>query len=95
MKIKAYVGMDEYNKVRYYKNFEVVEEIPEVGEDFGYHFGDGVIETVKDVQKLSLDPEQGSVDVYDYDFYKITTDWKEDDETTEECYYYAIKKEEQ
>ena len=91
--IRAYVSMDEVNKVRYYRDFEIKKELPAVGEEFGHHFGDGVEEKVKEVKEVRLDYEQGSDEVYKYDFFNVKTEWKEDGEKSEMLYYYAISKE--
>ena len=91
--IRAYVSMDEVNKVRYYRDFEIKKELPVVGEEFGSHFGDGIEEVVKEVKEVRLDCEQGSDEVYEYDFFTVKTEWKEDEELSEVIYYYAIYKE--
>lgn len=94
MKIKAYTSYNDYNRTRYFREFDIVKSIPVVGEDYGSHFGDGVTETVKEVNEVRLDIEQGKDEVWDYDYYEVVTNYYDrlDDETTEETYYIAIEK---
>ena len=91
MKIKAYVSCDEHNNKHLYRLFEVIDKLPKVGDEYGYHFGDGIKEVVKEVVSEKLDCEQGNDEVYDYQYYHIITDWFEDDEHEEKSYYVAIK----
>lgn len=77
MKIKAYTGYADKTKTHYYREFTVVECIPE---------SENLEELIKDttltswlnngkcvsVEEVALDCEQGSQDVYNYDFYKLT-----------------------
>lgn len=64
MKIKAYVNYDERNKIHYYKNFEVVDELPT--EEY-----DG--EKITSIDNVNLDTEQGNDGVYNYNYYCINT----------------------
>lgn len=109
MKIRAYTDYDEGRNQKLYRDFEVVDKLPDVGEVVWgdsddcpdkvkpYH---GERERVRTVEKAWLDCEQGSDDVYNYDFYKVITQLEEFDEdsgayeVTEEnnnTYYYAVK----
>ena len=76
-KIKAYVDYNEWEKIRYYQMFDVVEIIPKYYND----------EKVINIKKVRLDVEQGNDEVYKYDFYEITTI----DDEKEESHYYICK----
>lgn len=109
MNIRVYTDYDERSKRKYYRDFEVVEKLPEVGEVVWgdsddspskvppYH---GERERVKSVNKAWIDCEQGSDDVYNYDYYEVATQLETYNEETgaydvtdeaHETYYYAIK----
>lgn len=76
-KIKAYTGCNEREKIHYYKEFDIVEVIP------NFYNGEEVI----GVKEVRLDAEQGNQEVYKYDFFEITTL----DDEKEEDYYYICK----
>lgn len=84
--IKAYVSMNEYKKIHYYRNFEIIERLPKKDETFK---GEEIIE----INEVSLDCEQGNDKVYDYDYYEITTKNYDDlnEEWDETTYYVAIQ----
>lgn len=83
--IRAYVGWNDYTKTHYYSDFKVIEDLPKVNEV--YYEDDGRIKTVKAIEKVELDTEQGNDEVYNYRYYKIIatcfnkdTNEKEDDD---------------
>lgn len=75
MKIKAYIGYSERKNCFYSKEFEVVEELPEVIElnnilenkDLQHIYKNCCI----DISEVYLDPEQPTNEVYNYDYYKL------------------------
>jgi hypothetical protein len=79
MKIRAYVDMDEVNKIRFYKDFIVVDDVPVVGGIFG-------LEEIKEVSPVRLDPEQGRDEVWNYDYYHVFTTMNNEWNKEEECY---------
>lgn len=88
MKIRAYVRMDEVNKVHFYKDFEVVDFVPEVGDPC---FG----EEIKEITPVQLDVEQGKDEVYTYDYFKIITTMNKEFDKANNVYcerWYAVKK---
>ena len=84
MRIKAYTSYSEKSGTHYYRNFEVVSSLPEVGGDY-----EGYI--VKSIVKVALDIEQGSEKVYDYDYYWIHAGDEDGDGTIDD--YVAVEKE--
>ena len=87
-KIRAYVRMDEVNKVHYYKDFEVINFTPEVGDPC---FG----EEIKEIIPVQLDVEQGRDEVYEYDYFKIITTMNKEFDKANDAYcesWYAVKK---
>ena len=100
-KIKVYTGYNYRTNTRYYKNFEVVDRLPEVGEIVwggDYH---GERDVVKAVLPVAIDPEQGSDEVWDYEYYAVTIALEEQDddgewaEGFEETRYYAVRRKEE
>lgn len=86
-KIRAYVGMDEINKVHFYKDFEIIDFIPEVDDSC---FG----EVIKEVVPVKLDVEQGTDEVYDYDYFKVITTQNQEFDKDNDVYserWYAVK----
>lgn len=69
-KIKAYVSYTERTNTRHYKNFEIVNKLPEINENYNYRYGG---EKVTEINQVTLDCEQGSDEVYNYKFYEVTT----------------------
>ena len=65
-KIRAYVEMDEVNKIRFFKDFRIVPETLTVN---------GLLEgeIIKEVIPVRLDCEQGSDEVYNYEYFKVFT----------------------
>lgn len=83
--IKAYIDYDDETKTHYYKDFKIVERLPEVEEEF---WND---ERVANIEEAELDCENDSK-VYDYDFYVVTYETKYDDEIEKSKEYICIKK---
>lgn len=65
-KIKAYVNYNDRSKTHYYKNFDIIEKLPEVEATKKFNG-----EVVK-IEQIELDCEQPSQEVYNYNYYKIT-----------------------
>lgn len=86
MKIRAYVNYDERRKIHYYKDFEIIKELPKEGDEYDY-------KKVIKVYQIMLDSEQGDDDIYDYDFFEITLSCVENDEEEQDIVYIAIEKE--
>lgn len=106
MKIRAYTSYSERSNSRYYRDFEIVDKLPEIG-DVVYGDKDGATvdygerERVNNIFAVSLDCEQGNDDIYNYDFFGVDTQFEEYDEeskaysVTDErysTYYYAVKR---
>lgn len=91
--IRAYVGWNDYTKTHYYRDFEAVESLPKVDEV--YYEDDGRIETVKAIEKVKLDTEQGNDEVYRYFYYKIIVNCydKDNNENDEDEYFVCISEE--
>jgi hypothetical protein len=92
--IKAYVGYSERTNTHFYRTFEIVSDLPSIGDEInGWE--------VEGISPVSLDCEQGSDSVYDYDYYEIELidsvglELFPDDDP--DCYhdalYYAVRKE--
>lgn len=88
-------------KIHYYQNFEIIENLPELETEAikneNYKNCDSLLEKIETVK---LDCEQGSDEVYKYDFYKLTyfnnIDYFESEYEDDECEfekYVAILKE--
>ena len=74
-KIKAYTGYNQRTDTRYYNYFEIVSKLPEIGEnDYGFE-GYKVVE----INPVKLDVQQNDDDVYNYDFYEVVVEEKDDD----------------
>lgn len=76
------------------KNFKIVESIPTVNNEYGYHFGNGIKEIVTKVTKCDCISTRNDEPIYDYDFFEVETNKTEDDEVTTETYYLAIERDE-
>ena len=83
-KIKICVGMDEYNKIKYYRDFSIVTELPASGEEYEGN-------TVVSIEEVRKDPEQPTTKAEEYDCYKIIT---KNEEGEEEIKYAAISSQE-
>lgn len=98
MKIQVYTKFNERHKIRYSTTFEVVDELPKVGdllEDNKYYRN-----VVINVREVSIDCEQGNDEVYNYSYYYVRVKSQEFDEdlnkwidTNEYTENYAIKEE--
>lgn len=65
-KIRAWVGYSDYTKTHYYKDFEIIDKLPEIETTKKYN------DEVTKIERIDLDCEQPNQDVYDYEYYKIT-----------------------
>lgn len=72
MKIKVKTRFDERNKVAFYRDFEIVEKLPEVGDikELNPEY-DGAKTTVREIREAHIDCEQGNDDVYNYTYYCV------------------------
>ena len=98
MKIRAYTGYNEGNKIHYYTEFEVVESLPEVGDIvYGSNY-DGEKKVVTSIREVALDTCQGNDEVYNYDYFAVTVELQllnDNDEwytEEEDVQYFAIEK---
>lgn len=96
-KIRAYVSYNQYNKTHNYREFILLDKLPEL--DDSYILGvtppltcDVKIESIEPVR---LDVEQGNDLVYNYDYYEIKVSWQESDDEEEQSdtYYVCVEKE--
>lgn len=71
--IKARVRVNEYSNTHYFRTFNIIDELPEIGDYLGN-------ETVKSVYKTDIDCENSDETSY-YNYYEITTE-KDDVENT-------------
>lgn len=79
--------MDEINKVHFYKDFEIIDFIPEIGNPC---FDEEIMEIIP----INLDVEQGSDEVYGYDFFKVITTMNKEFDKASGVYcerWYAVK----
>lgn len=89
-RLRVNVHMDEYNKVLYHRDFDVMETLPEIGDMF---HGD----EVKKIKPVSIDRENRD-EVFDYDYFLVETDFNgeyEPDEDLKSTYYVAVEKPEE
>jgi hypothetical protein len=84
MKIKVYTGYKEYSNTHLYTWFEIVPYLPEIGDDINGWEVTGIFPAY-------LDCEQGSDEVYSYDYYEIET-VNTTDSTDTMTLFYAIEK---
>ena len=86
-RIRANVRYNEYNNRLYYRDFQIYEKAPEVGDIIG---GEDVIS----VSPIKLDAEQPKWEVYDYDYYRVETTCNgENNEDDNIVLWVAVKKE--
>ncbi len=72
MKIKAYTSFCESTKTHYYREFEIVNSLPQIGEvDEISPAYDGQKHTVVSIEECYIDCEQGNDEVYNYNYYVI------------------------
>lgn len=86
-KIKAYVNYVEHENKHIYVNFVEEDKKPEVG---SYYNGEEVL----NIEPVKLDCEQPRPEVYDYDFYRVTTTMNGEKEDTLEfdiCVYREVE----
>lgn len=69
MKIKAYVGYDERRGRRYWREFELLDKLPEAGDRFGPVEGEEAVR----IEAVRLDAEQGDMRVYNYTYWRVDT----------------------
>lgn len=92
--IKAYVDYNDSRKQHYYENFDIIDELPEIGEELsGYGLNETA--TVKKIELAHLDCEQPNNEVYNYDYYEMYVNVydSEYDENNNYTYYVCIDKE--
>lgn len=87
-KIKAYVRVDEHNKIKFYRNFTVESGLYEVGDLYDH-------ETIKEITEIKPDIENNS-EVFNYNYFRLITTMNgdysiEDGDYLE--YFIAIEKE--
>lgn len=86
-KMKAYIGWNDKNHTHYYKDFEIIEKLPEKKNVFDEN-GERIIK----IESVKLDSEQGNEEVYKYDYYVATIEM---DYGLETDWYFCIEKEEE
>lgn len=86
-KIRANVRYDERLNKHYYREFEIADKLPEIGEEIRFN----PIYIVTNIEQISLDIDQGNDIVWNYSYYKVTSISHEydDDEAVD---YIAIEK---
>lgn len=91
-KISVCLRENEYRGRRYYKEFEIIDELPQVGDEFKFGIG-----KVKEVKPCRIDCEQSSDDIWNYDYYRVVTEIPADSDDNgtglafEMVYYIAIE----
>lgn len=88
--IKAYVDWNDETKTHYYRTFEIIENLPKLEiEEIKNEKYKNCTSLLKKIETIELDCEQGSDDVYKYNFYKLTyfnnEDYFEDELEDEDC----------
>ena len=79
MKVKGYLHGGNHRGGYVY--FDVLDKVPEVGDEYKQ-------ETVTKVFEANLDPEQDGDEIYGYDCYKIITDYVDYDGNHDETERY-------
>lgn len=88
-KIRANVRYDEHNNRYFYRDFEIWNKVPEIGDTISD-------EDVIDVSEAHLDSSQGRSEVFDYDYYRVETTCNgENDEDENIVIWIAVEKEEE
>ena len=64
MKIKAYLYENEHNKVRYFREFEIMKRIPKLGDTLHG-------EEITKLEQLDIDCEQGNPEAFSYKYFRI------------------------
>ena len=75
-KIKVNVSYSETSNRLFYQNFEIVDKLPAVGDEYGHG-------RVEEIIKVSPDPSNRD-EVHDYDYFTLTVSHKEDPDYDEE-----------
>ena len=99
MKIKVKTYYNEHNNTNYYRQFDIIDALPEIGEvDQLFPERDGERTTVIAIREVSIDCENRD-EAFEYNYYVIEKTFEqlnEDDEweMVHECerHYVAIKK---
>ena len=68
--IRAYVDYNDYTKTHYYENFDIIDELPKINDEY---FSDKIIK----IEEVDLDCEQSGDNVYNYDYYKLTLKYED------------------
>ena len=71
MRIKVYTDYNEFKNQKFFTNFEVIEEMPAIGSYYNN-------EEVTKIEELIIDCEQGNDEVYNYEYYRLTTSYYDD-----------------
>ena len=82
-KMRAYTGYNEWTGVHYYTDFTIRDALPKRGYDYG-SLREGDHRYVKAIKSAHLDCEQGSDEVYDYEYYHVIYDCEGADGSTYE-----------
>ena len=87
--IRATVGYNDWKGIEYYQDFDIVKELPELGEDISHERGLKLI-----VQKIARIYVDGGVQGWeDFDYYEIELERLEEGEEPDNDYLYmAIEK---
>lgn len=94
-KIKIYVDYNNSEKIHYYKDFTIVDELPKIEDTKKYN------SEVVDIKEIEKDCEQASEEAYSFNCYEVKKvdyeDMLEENDTNIDNYIYyeyvAIKKE--
>lgn len=89
-KIRAYIDWNDATRTHYYRDFEIVENLPKINEI--YYEDESSVEKVKLIERVNLDCEN-SDDVYNYDYYEIIIDAYDKDynEHDERSYFVCVE----
>ena len=80
MKIKVCTRYDASSHTYFYSNFEIIDKLPAVGDDFGTqakYCSNPAKEVVTDIDEVEIDCEQPNDNIYNYRYYEIRTDYEE------------------
>lgn len=95
--IRAYTSYNDYRKIHYYTDFEVIDKLPSLDDKSfgGYDAWNYEDFKILEINSVHLDCEQGSQEVYNYDYYEIVIQYKDDDKLEKDHFYVAIEKPEE
>lgn len=83
-KIRAYVSYNEHTNTHYWREFEVVNDLPSVGEIIYGSDYDGEKTVVTRVEEAYLDCEGNDRNIREYNLYVVDTEfWSEESEYDE------------